>query len=197
MDELIRRGAVGNYDGIGYTLIQGVMGEPERWYALPHDRQLPVMKIGPSLELRATEPVPDPEVIAQLLEHLREAERRATVATGRADRAEASRDQLDEKISRIRQYAIEKNRDGSICKDGLDEFLRQFDLKPDVRRYKIDVTAYSVIEIDAADEETAKDRVSYLYDGMKFSGESREDNAYWEQINWEFSEITTVDDDDD
>jgi hypothetical protein len=53
--------------------------------------------------------------------------------------AQRASESAQDMIGRIREYAIEKMRDGTICRDGTREFLEHFDLPTWERTYRIQV----------------------------------------------------------
>lgn len=63
------------------------------------------------------------------------------------DRARAMAERLDDQrqrhvieVAEIRAYAIDRHRDGDICRDGLDKFLAHFDLDPYEPRHRVRFT---------------------------------------------------------
>jgi hypothetical protein len=94
-------------------------------------------------------------------------------------RLEAAQEQaqtLTTTIDAIRDYAIEKHRDGSICRSGLDEFLAHFEFASCEQRFSVPVTVTATFEITAENETAARSRVRYLIDGIAFSGGTDADN---------------------
>jgi hypothetical protein len=84
---------------------------------------------------------------------------------------------LSSTIESIRDYAIERHRDGSICRSGLDEFLSHFDFAPYAQRFSVPVTVTATFEITADNETAARSRVRYLVDGIASSGQTDADNV--------------------
>lgn len=68
----------------------------------------------------------------------------------RADVAEAT-------IRSMRAYAIDKSRDGTICRGGLNEFLQAHDLPTYAPRYEARVALTLRVAVDCADDEDEDD----------------------------------------
>jgi hypothetical protein len=74
------------------------------------------------------------------------------------DRARALAEQADEQqwrhvrqLAEIRSYAIDRHRDGDICRDGLDTFLAHFDLDPYQPRHRVQFTVSGSFEVTPED----------------------------------------------
>jgi len=76
-----------------------------------------------------------------------------------------------ELIADVRQYAIDRFLDGSICQDGLNSALEHFNVDPFEPRYRVPLIVNGVVEINADDSDEAARRVRYLLDGLAISGE--------------------------
>lgn len=81
------------------------------------------------------------ETLAETTRQLRFAEIREGRAKERAEKAEGM-------ISQIRDYAIEKMRDGTICADGTREFLEHFGLPLWERTYDVDTIVTLRVTVD-------------------------------------------------
>jgi hypothetical protein len=88
-----------------------------------------------------------------------------------AEREASSANQL---VERIREYAIERQANGDICRSGLDEFLEHFDLEPVEDSYGFDIVVFARASITAESQDSAVTRLRYLIDGVAYSG--HEDN---------------------
>jgi len=58
-----------------------------------------------------------------------------------------------QKITSMRAYAIEKHRDGTICREGLNDFLAAHDLDLYQPRHRAQVTITLDVEVDGADDQ--------------------------------------------
>ncbi|PWU52440.1 hypothetical protein DLJ47_18870 [Micromonospora sp. S4605] len=81
-----------------------------------------------------------------------------------ADRARALAEELDEQrrrhvrqLAEIRSYAIDRHRDGDICRDGLDKFLAHFDLDPYDPRHRVVFTISGSFDVTPEDGRDAGD----------------------------------------
>ncbi|QGN48001.1 hypothetical protein GKC29_14875 [Micromonospora sp. WMMC415] len=81
-----------------------------------------------------------------------------------ADRARALAEELDEqrrlhvrRLAEIRSYAIDRHRDGDICRDGLDKFLAHFDLDPYDPRHRVRFTISGSFDVTPEDGRDAGD----------------------------------------
>jgi hypothetical protein len=88
-----------------------------------------------------------------------------------AERASSSSTRL---VERIREYAIERQANGEICRSGLDEFLEHFDLEPVEDSYGFDIVVFARASITAESQDSAVSRLRYLIDGVAYS--AQEDN---------------------
>jgi hypothetical protein len=110
----------------------------------------------------------------------------ATILTGLAegwarDRADLERAavevaRLEEKVLDIRQYAIDKHLAGHYCREGLNEGLEHFGLEPYLPRYRVQVTVSATFELNADGADRAYNRVRYLVDGLRYSGDRDDDD---------------------
>lgn len=117
---------------------------------------------GEVLAVADPEPADDPR-LTELQSRLTEAEHQQRLSGIRAERAQERANRAEEMISSIREYALEKMRDGTICRDGTREFLQHFDLPGFERRYSVQVlvTVETTSEDDGDDAaEDARTRVS-------------------------------------
>lgn len=78
------------------------------------------------------------------------ADRLAEETSRRADAAEAT-------INLMRAYAIDKSRDGTICRGGLNEFLQAHDLPTYAPRYEARVALTLRVTVDCDDDEDEDD----------------------------------------
>lgn len=97
----------------------------------------------------------------------------ATFARAMQDRGDAER--LDATIDEIREYAIDKHREGHFCRAGLNEALEHFGLERYEPRYTAVVTVNATAEINADSLEEAGRRIRHLVDGLAYSGENYND----------------------
>ncbi|KJS57064.1 hypothetical protein VM98_03110 [Streptomyces rubellomurinus subsp. indigoferus] len=66
-------------------------------------------------------------------------------------------------LADIRQYAIARHEDGSICREGLDRFLEEFGFEPYVTRVRVDYTISGSYEVEGHDATFAEeDAQGYL-----------------------------------
>jgi hypothetical protein len=96
----------------------------------------------------------------ELSEKLAETERQLRLQVIRAERAHEARQTAETMIERIRDYAIDKMRDGTICQDGTREFLRHFDLPLWEQDYDVTFTV-TVRRFTADDEDDAESKVRH------------------------------------
>ncbi|ROO52759.1 hypothetical protein EDC02_7700 [Micromonospora sp. Llam0] len=61
-------------------------------------------------------------------------------ARGLAERLDEQRQRHVGQVAEIRAYAIDRHRDGDICRDGLDKFLDHFGLDPYEPRHRVQFT---------------------------------------------------------
>jgi hypothetical protein len=76
-------------------------------------------------------------------------------AAGAQDHAGRLREQASaaqQKIASMRAYAIEKHRDGTICREVLNDFLAAHDLDLYQPRHRAQVTITLDVEVDGADD---------------------------------------------
>nr|WP_152332185.1 hypothetical protein [Micromonospora purpureochromogenes] len=80
------------------------------------------------------------------------------------DRASDLVEQLDEQrrrhihqLAEIRSYAIDRHREGDICRDGLDKFLAHFDLDPYEPRHRVRFTISGSFDVTPDDGHNAAD----------------------------------------
>jgi hypothetical protein len=83
------------------------------------------------------------------------------VATWR-EAATATADELHTVLPRIRAYAIERHREGLICRQGLNDFLAEFELPEYDPRLKVTYTITGSFEVDGADEHNARQALAEL-----------------------------------
>jgi hypothetical protein len=65
-------------------------------------------------------------------------------------------------LDRVREYAIEKHREGSICQDGLNEFLRMFDLPEYSPRVRVSYVIRGSYEVDSSASDIREDAEEHL-----------------------------------
>jgi hypothetical protein len=65
-------------------------------------------------------------------------------------------------LPRIRTYAIERHRAGDICRDGLNQFLREFDLAEYDPRLRVTYTITGSFNADGADEDHLRQHLEEL-----------------------------------
>lgn len=99
---------------------------------------------------------------------------RATFTRAMHDRAEV--DRLDATISDIREYAIDKHREGHYCREGLNDALTHFGLDRYEPRYLARVTVSATAEINADTARDAELRLRHLIDGIAYSGDRADDD---------------------
>lgn len=79
------------------------------------------------------------------------------------------------KLTEIRQYAIDRHQQGEICRDGLDQFLEHFGMEPDKEIFQCQVRIEATASIRSRDPEAAVARLQYLLDGVAYSGHENAD----------------------
>lgn len=112
---------------------------------------------GPGKVYAVADPEPrETESERALRETLAETTRQLRLSEIREGRMKERAEKAENMISQIREYALEKMRDGTICKDGTREFLQHFDLPLWERTFDVErvVTLRITIDgdADAADE---------------------------------------------
>ena len=105
-------------------------------------------------------------------------------------RAEAER--LDATICEIREYAIDKHRDGHFCRDGLNEALEHFGLDRYDPRYTATIALTATAEINADTPDDARSRLRHLIDGVAYSGDEHTDDLDITIDELEISEIESA-----
>lgn len=95
-------------------------------------------------------------------------------------------------LAEIRAYAIRRHQDGDICRDGLNEFLTEFDLDKYQPRVRIRYTISGSYEVDGSDPDTAtRDAEGYIEVNL-----SRVDNVVDDSstVDVEVTDADTVED---
>ncbi|GAB7183041.1 hypothetical protein ATKI12_2872 [Kitasatospora sp. Ki12] len=107
------------------------------------------------------EPVADPAAQAAAMTEAVEA---LTICRRVAFEAHAEqREGHAQTLADIRQYAIARHEDGSICREGLDRFLEEFEFEPYVTRVRVDYTISGSYEVEGHDATFAEeDAQGYL-----------------------------------
>lgn len=77
----------------------------------------------------------------------------AADAQNHAGRLREQASAAHQKITAMRAYAIDKYRDGTICKEGLNDFLAAHDLDLYQPRHRAQVTITLDVEVDGADDQ--------------------------------------------
>lgn len=111
---------------------------------------------------------------------------------GRAMEGRAEAERLDATISEIREYAIDKHRDGHFCRDGLNEALEHFGLDRYDPRYTATITLTATAEINADTPDDARSRLRHLIDGVAYSGEEYTDDLDITMSDIDISEIESA-----
>jgi hypothetical protein len=107
-----------------------------------------------TIKLNAVAPLDPPSTPRTALDDARDA-----IDTQR-QRAETA----EQKIADMRIYAIEKMRDGTICREGTEEFLEHFGL--DLPESEFDVTYNVRVSVNATDSDLAEENARELLDSL-------------------------------
>lgn len=111
----------------------------------------------------------DEEILTGLVDACQTTFRRAMEGRTEAERLNAT-------IGEIREYAIDKHRDGHFCRDGLNEALEHFGLDRYDPRYTATITVTATAEINADSAGDALSRLRHLVDGIAYSGDEYTDD---------------------
>jgi hypothetical protein len=76
----------------------------------------------------------------------------AADAQDHAGRLREQASAAQQKIASMRAYAVDKHRDGTICREGLNDFLAAHDLDLYQPRHRAQVTITLDVEVDGADD---------------------------------------------
>ena len=101
-------------------------------------------------------------------------------------------ERLDATIGEIREYAIDKHRDGHFCRDGLNEALEHFGLERYEPRYTATITLTATAEINADTPDDARSRLRHLIDGVAYSGDEHSDDLDITMDDIDISEIESA-----
>lgn len=97
------------------------------------------------------------ETIEQLTNDLRDATNRGDTLSRALNHERERLAALDRKMDEIRDYVIERNRAGDICREGTDRFLYHFDFDPIEREFVVTTTITVTQTITAGDDDDAGD----------------------------------------
>lgn len=111
----------------------------------------------------------------------------ATFRRAMQHRSEVER--LDATISEIREYAIDRHREGHYCRDGLNDALEHFGLDRYEPRYTACITITATAEINADTPHDAESRLRHLIDGVAYSGDTYTDDLDLSLTDVEITEI--------
>ena len=179
--ETARRGRTFTYSGGRGVLVCPDPQDPTCW--LIHHPATNVLSIAELGEvIWRNESVTDDELVQALATAWQTECHARTVADERL----AEKVQL---VEDVRQYAIERFLDGSICRDGLNNALAHFNAEPYEPRYRVPLMVNAVIEINADDSDEAARRVRYLIDGLAVSGESGHEDVYTQLGSIEIGDV--------
>jgi hypothetical protein len=147
----------------GLVLLHAECPDGSTWLALTTSNDVTVVD--------TTEVVPTGDTIddGELFRRLVAAQQ---LTTERSELAEQLVQELRASIGQMRTYAIDKQREGHFCRDGLNEALAHFGMEPYEPRFTVPVTVYATVEINADSEAAAAHRVRYILDGLAYSGET-------------------------
>jgi hypothetical protein len=95
-----------------------------------------------------------------------------------------------EVLEAIRQYAVDRHEDGSICREGLDDFLSNFGFPPYETRVRVEYTITGSYEVNPGSEAAAEDdALKYLQPDLSGLDDVDGDTSTYEVSGVQVSEL--------